>query len=96
VSILPVDRVRYDQNDEVIGVTTFYFTGLQVGFKWYSKLNDRLYDVFIRASREAQLNRKVITHKDLPSKVRGLFDAGTRENIEKMVRDGQFTRVRLE
>ena len=36
-----------------------------------------------------------IRHNELPEKVRRIFEAGTKENIERMVKDGELVQVNL-
>ena len=85
VNELPFDEVRYDSLGRITDVITYRFKGTKVVATAYFTFNSH-----------KPLDTDLESVKNLPEKVRKLFDAGTRENIEKMVRDGQFTRVRLE
>ena len=101
VKELPFDEVEYCSDGRVRSVTNYSFEGLKVVVETYLPVKGATpffdyYNCLKEIDGKSQGISTEINYGDLPEKVRKLFDAGTRENIEKMVRDGEFIRVRLE
>src|SRR3989344_7124280 len=100
VNELPFDEVEYDFLGRILNVTTYSLKGLKVIGEVYRRDSQRSSNFYNCNQKEnGKLMPGMVTgiyRDDLPEKVRKLFDAGTKDTIAKMVRDGEFIRVRLE
>jgi len=85
VNELPFDEVRYDSLGRITEVITYRFKGTKVVATAYFTFNSH-----------KPLDTDLESVKNLPEKVRKLFDAGVRVNVEYLVENGQLTRVKLE
>ena len=87
-SELPPDNILFTNNDRVYCVTYHFFKGLEVKADHYTVQDNGV--TFTR------LPDQDLKSGDLPEKVKKIFDASVRVNVEYLVENGKLTRIKLE